>query len=111
MSDFSEEELDAMVDGGSYPISQLMHLLAIFDDLNPTWLLTGQEPMLLRGTPRLRREPAHDPKIRAGKRRHAAVSPPPADPTLPQRVAALELALAELQELIGSRRAPSRPGT
>ncbi len=96
MSQFSVQELDAMIDGGSYPVSRLMVLLALFDDLNPRWLLNGEEPMLLRGAIPVKRELADDIEAREVLRRHAIV-PLKVDPGLGQRVAALEIELTELR--------------
>lgn len=99
MSAFSRQELDAMVDGGQYPVSRLLLLLSLFDDLNPSWLLNGEGVMLLRGAPKPKRELAEDIEAREILRRHAVV-PVKADPGLGQRVAALEIELTELRQLM-----------
>ena len=99
MSDFSSKELDAMVDGEPYPLSRLMPLLALFDDLNPTWLLRGEGAMLLKGIPRPKPGLAENLNARQTLRRQAIV-PVKADPGLGQRVAALEIELVELRALV-----------
>ncbi|MBC7448381.1 MAG: helix-turn-helix transcriptional regulator [Hymenobacteraceae bacterium] len=99
MSQFSIKELDGMIDGEYYPVSRLMVLLALFDDLNPNWLLSGQEPMLLRGAIPVKRELVDDIAARETLRRHGII-PLKADPGLGQRVAALEIELTELRALV-----------
>ncbi len=97
VSEFSVKELDAMVDGGAYPVSRLMPLLALFDDVSPAWLLNGEGAMLLKGTPK--RELSDAIEAREALRRHSLVPVKP-DPGLGQRVAALEIELTELRTLV-----------
>ena len=101
VTNFSVKELDAMVNGGIYPLTHLMLLLALFDDVNPRWLLTGEAPMLLKGTPKPKRESIEDIEARETLRRRSLV-PLKADPGLSQRVAALEIELLELRGLVAA---------
>lgn len=99
MSDFSRQELDAIIDGGAYPVSRLMHLLSLFDDLSPAWLLEGTEPMLRRGSVPTKRELADDIEAREILRRHAVVTAP-TDAALARRVESLEAELAATRALV-----------
>ncbi len=97
-SAFSQTELDAMVDGKKYPVSRLMLLLDIFNDLNPKWLLYGEAPMLLHGAPKPKGEFREALEARETLRRLTAVLP--ANPELRQQVAALENQVQELQNTV-----------
>jgi hypothetical protein len=100
MSPFSRQELDAMVDGGKYPVSRLMLLLSTFNDLNPEWLFKGESPMLLRGAPKPKREFRDDMEAREVLKRLSAV--PPANPELRQQVTILEAEVNALKGLVNA---------
>ncbi len=107
MSTFSQKELDAMIDGRPYPVSRLMPLLALFEDVNPQWLLRGEAPMLLKGTPKPKRELSDDIEAREVLRRHAAQAPKTEAATriqaLETEIAALRRQVADLTAHLGSR--------
>jgi transcriptional regulator with XRE-family HTH domain len=101
MSKFSTKELDAMVEGGKYPVSRLMLLLSLFDDLNPHWLFQGMAPMVLRGNPKPKRELRDDLEARETlKRAGLHGSPPPAALDSAAQLGVLTVEIARLHEQV-----------
>jgi len=96
MTDFSSQELDAIIEGTEYPIARLEQLFDTFQDLNPRWLLHGEAPMLLIGTPRTKREPSEF----VGAPDRLRPRPAPADPDAREQVLDLQEQIAALRATV-----------
>lgn len=97
MSKFSQQEIDNVIEGGTYPLDRLMQLLDIFEDLNPEWVLHGHGTMLLRGLPRPPKEDRDAAEARDALRRYAAMPP---NPEIRDQVAELQEQVAELKAMV-----------
>lgn len=106
MSRFSAKELAQMIDGQRYPVSRLLLLVSIFDDLNPEWLLHGTEPMLLKGVARPPRVYREEQEARDALRRQSAVpvAASISKDELRQRVEELSQLVASLNQHVAALR-------